>query len=282
MQTTLKKDASFAGIGLFTGQKSIIRLVPVPADFGIVFQRVDLPGKPRIPARLEFVRETPRCTRLVREGASIQLVEHILSALQGLGIQNVLVEVEGPEIPAGDGSSQEFVRLIEEVGIEMLDAPLRPIQILQPIYWSEENVHLVALPASEFRISYTLFYPQSSLIGSQYYSLSVTPETYKSQIALCRTFSLYEEIAPLIERGLIKGGGLENALVIRDNQILNPGGARFFDEMARHKILDLVGDLALLGAPLHAHILSVRSGHASNVAFAKQISKALNLQREHS
>jgi len=208
-------------------------------------------------------------------------VEHLLSALQGLGIQNVLVEVEGPEIPAGDGSSQEFVQLIEEAGIETLDTPLRPIQIQQPIYWSEENVHLVALPAEEFRISYTLFYPQSSLIGSQYYSLSLTPNSYKSEIALCRTFSLYEEIAPLIEKGLIKGGGLENALVIRDNHILNPGGARFPDEMARHKVLDLVGDLALLGAPLNAHIISVRSGHASNVAFAKKISTSLNIQREH-
>ncbi|MDE3045616.1 MAG: UDP-3-O-[3-hydroxymyristoyl] N-acetylglucosamine deacetylase [Verrucomicrobiota bacterium] len=275
MQATLKQPVAFAGIGLFTGVPCSIRLVPATANTGLVFQRVDLPEKPEIPALLEFVRETARCTRLVRQEASIQLVEHILSALHACGIHNLRIQVEGPEIPIGDGSANQFVRMIEEAGVQRLDAPLEILQIEQPIHWSEGEIHLVALPSKEFRISYTLYYPQSSLIGSQYFSSLISPETYKSQISMCRTFSLYEEIHPLIEKGFIKGGGLENALVIRENRVLNPDGARFPDEMVRHKVLDLVGDLALLGDPLHAHILAVRSGHTSNVAFAKAISNAL-------
>jgi len=279
---TLRNPVTLRGAGLFTGAPSAIRLLPAPANTGIVFQRVDLPGKPEIPAILEFVRETPRCTRLVRGEASVQLVEHLLSAFHGCGLQNVRVEVEGPEIPVGDGSAQEFVRLIEEAGLQQFEISQPALRIEHPIYWSEGNVHLIALPADGLRISYTLHYPQSSLLGSQFYSFALTPESYKAELSSCRTFSLYEEIAPLIEKGLLKGGGLENGLVIQGNQILNPDGARFPDEMVRHKVLDLLGDLALLGAPLNAHILSVRSGHASNIAFAKTILKALNIQREHS
>ncbi len=251
--------------------QSRIRLVPASQDTGIIFQRIDLPGKPEIPAVLDFVSGTPRCTCLAREGASVQMVEHLLSALYGLGIDTLRIEIEGPEIPAGDGSAREYVRLIEEAGIQILDAPKKIIQIQQPIYWSEGDIQIVGLPSSEFRISYTLHYPQSPVIRSQFYSFK---DRYKEEIASCRTFSLYEEIMPFIEKGLIKGGGLGNALVIQEDRILNPEGTRFPDEMVRHKVLDLIGDLSLLGGFLQGHILSIRSGHTANVAFAKLLHSA--------
>ncbi|HSX11126.1 MAG TPA: UDP-3-O-acyl-N-acetylglucosamine deacetylase [Chlamydiales bacterium] len=274
MQKTIKREVFASGIGLFTGDKVTVKIAPAPKNYGIIFQRVDLPGKPEIPAQLDFVREAPRCTRLATPKASIHMVEHLLSALCALGVDNARIEVEGPEILAADGSAKLFVDLIETAGLQEQKAPRPIMQITEPLYWSEGEVHLVALPADEFRISYTMHYPHSPLLRSQYYSIALTPERFKNEIAPCRTFSLYEEILPFIERGMIKGGGLENALVIKDDQILNPEGARFPDEMGRHKILDLIGDLSLLGTRIRGHIISIRSGHASNVAFAKILANA--------
>ncbi len=270
-QKTIRKEVIASGIGLFTGEKVSLKILPAPPDTGIVFQRMDLPGKPEIPARLSFVREAPRCTRLATGNASLYMVEHLLSACGALGIDNARIEVEGPEILAADGSAKLFVELIEKADLEVQKAPRRLLKITRPVYWSEGEVHLVALPAEEFRLSYTMHYPQSPLLRSQFYTFALSPERFKEEIAPCRTFSLYEEILPFIEKGMIKGGGLENALVIKGGEIMNPGGARFPDEMVRHKILDLIGDLSLIGAPILGHIISIRSGHSSNVAFAKKI-----------
>ncbi len=275
MQKTIQSAASVSGVGLFTGEKVFLRILPSPVNSGIVFQRSDLPGTPEIPALLSYVREAPRCTRLATAKASVMMVEHLLSALYAYGIDNALIEVAGPELPATDGSAQLFVELIEQTGIAVQSAPRKYVSISQPIYWSEGDIHLVALPSQEFRLSYTMHYPHSPLLRSQYYSFALQPLRYKAEIAPCRTFSLYEEIVPFIEKGMIKGGGLDNALVIQGGRILNPEGARFEDEMVRHKILDLIGDLALIGCPLFAHIIAVRSGHSSNVAFAKTLSKNL-------
>lgn len=271
MQKTIKNEVLASGVGLFTGEKVSLKILPAPPNTGIVFQRVDLPGKPEIPATLSFVREAPRCTRLANQKVSIHMVEHLLSALGGMGIDNAKIEVEGPEILAADGSAKLFVELIEKAGSEIQNIPRKMLKISEPIYWSEGEVHLIALPANEFRISYTLHYPQSSLLRSQFYTIALDPERFKGEIAPCRTFSLYEEILPFIEKGLIKGGGLENALVIKGDEIMNPEGARFSDEMVRHKILDLIGDLSLVGVRIMGHIISVRSGHSSNIAFAKMI-----------
>jgi UDP-3-O-[3-hydroxymyristoyl] N-acetylglucosamine deacetylase len=279
MQKTIQREAFASGVGLFTGEKVSIKICPSPPDSGIVFQRTDLPERPLIPARLSHVREAPRCTRLATDKTSILMVEHLLSALYAYGIDNARIEVEGPELPAGDGSAQLFVEMIEKNGVAVQDVSRKYISVSQPIYWSEGDIHLIALPAQEFRLSYTMHYPHSPLLRSQYYSFSLQPLRYKAEIASCRTFSLYEEIVPFIEKGIIKGGGLENALVIQGGRILNPEGSRFEDEMVRHKILDLIGDLALIGAPLLAHVIAVRSGHSSNVAFAKTLSKTLNIER---
>ncbi len=248
-------------------------LCPAPIDTGIVFQRTDLPGQPTIPARLESVQEWPRCTKLASGSATVQMVEHLLSALAAFGIDNLRIELAGPEIPSGDGSSLLFVRAIEEGEIEIQDRMKRLLTIDRPVFWSDKEVHLVALPSPEFRISYTLHYPQSKIIGSQYYTFLLDSDLYKQEIAPCRTFSLYEEIAPFIEKGLLRGGGLSNALVIQNDQIMNVEGARFPDEMVRHKVLDLLGDLSLIGASLQAHIIAIRSGHSSNLAFAKTIAQ---------
>jgi UDP-3-O-[3-hydroxymyristoyl] N-acetylglucosamine deacetylase len=275
MQKTLKCDVSASGVGLFTGEQVSIRLKTALANTGICFQRMDLPDQPRIEAQIQYVSDTLRCTRLKKDHASLSTVEHLLSALSAFGIDNALIEVHGPEIPIFDGSARAFVQMIEDAGIFQLNTPRRFFTIAQPVFWSEGETHLVALPASEMRISYTLHYPLSPLLRSQYLSLPIDAESYKNEISLCRTFSFYEEIAPFIEKGLIKGGCLENAVVIQGDKVINPGGARFRDEMVRHKILDLIGDLSLLGGNIQAHIIAIRSGHSSNVAFAKTLQNFL-------
>lgn len=271
MQKTIATEVVASGVGLFTGEKVSLKILPAPCDTGIVFQRMDVLEQPEIPADLNWVKEAPRCTRLAKDKVSIHMVEHLLSALSGLGVNNAKIQVTGPEILAGDGSAKLFVDLLENAKIIEQERPRKILHITRPVYWSEGEVHLIALPAEEFRISYTMHYPHSPLLGSQFYSLGINPERFKFEIAPCRTFSLYEEIVPFIEKGLIKGGGLENALVIRGNQIMNPEGVRFPDEPVRHKILDLIGDLSLIGKGICGHIISVRSGHSSNVSFAKVI-----------
>ena len=279
-QRTLSAPVTVTGIGLFTGLKMHMRLCPAEENQGIVFKRLDLPGAPSLPAHVDYVRGTPRCTIIGKNGTSIQTVEHILSALMGCEIDNVTIEIDGPEVPILDGSSMGFVELIDKVGVSIQKSSKRILRITSPVYWSKGDVHLVALPADEFRISYTLSYPSSPLLRAQFYSTTITEETYKTEIAPCRTFSLYEETVPLIEQGLIKGGSLENALVIKGDAVLNPEGLRFPDEMVRHKILDMVGDLSLTGLQPCVHVIAIRSGHHSNTSFAKELLNQLNEESE--
>ncbi len=275
-QKSIQNTISSSGVGLFTGKKVNITLSPADVDHGIVFQRVDLPDKPKIPANIKFVKETPRCTILGNGETSIQTVEHITAALSAYGIDNLLVSLDGPEVPIFDGSSASFVEMIEKGGICEQGSEKEKRKIQSPVFWSQGDIQIIALPSDEYRISYTLHYPHSSVIGSQFYSVVVNENKFKAEIAPSRTFSLYEEIAPLIERGLIKGGGLENAVVIKENSIVNPEGVRYPNEMVRHKILDMIGDLSLVGQPFLAHIIAIRSGHASNTAFAREIVNYFN------
>lgn len=279
-QKTLCREVTLSGVGLFTAEKVSLSLIPAPPNTGLIFQRMDLPGKPEIPAQAAFIREAPRTTRLGKEQATVLMVEHLLAALFAYGIDNLRIAVTGSEIPSGDGSALAFVNSIEQAGVAIQEAPKRFIQVKEPIFWSEGDVHLVALPSDNFRLSYTLHYPHVEKIGTQYCSFVITPESFKAEIASCRTFALYEDLLPLIEKGLLKGGGLENGLVFKGHQILNPEGTRFPNEPARHKILDLMGDLALVGAPLRAHVIAVRSGHPSHAAFAKILAKKDNLLNE--
>lgn len=275
-QKTLAKTVSISGTGLFTAEDAKLTIHPAQAATGIIFQRSDLPGKPKFPANLDHVISTPRCTILGNEQCTIHTVEHVLSALLAMGIDNAFLELTGPEIPIMDGSARDFVDAILNAGIAQQDQEKTIIDLQSPVSWSQGEVHLVAIPSETLRISYTLQFPHSEILHAQYYSAPVIPEHFSKEIAPCRTFCIYEEIAPLIENGMIKGGGLDNAIIIKDDVVVNPNGVRFSDEMVRHKILDLIGDISLMPVSFNAHIIAIRSGHASNIAFARELLKQLH------
>lgn len=278
MQKTLKKSVSISGTGLFLGEKSTITIHPAPFDTGILFQRIDHPEKPTIPATLDSVVNTPRCTIIGNKKCSIYTVEHLLAALKAYEIDNAWIELDGPEIPILDGSSAAFCDLLEEGGSVFQNKEKHFYHLSTPLFWSQNDVHLIALPSEEFRISYTLHYPNSQILRSQYFSKEINQQVFKNEIASCRTFCLYEEIAPLIDKGLIKGGSLLNAVIIKNDAVMNPEGVRFPDEMVRHKVLDLIGDLSLIPISFYAHIIAIRSGHASNVAFGKELYNHIKLE----
>lgn len=270
-QRTLKNDACFSGIGLHTGRLVSIRFVPAPVGTGIVFKRVDLPGEPIIPARTDHVIDTSRSTSIGSGNVRIHTVEHVLAAVHAYRIHNLIIELTNIEPPIGHGSSSVFVDMIEEAGLVEQEGFEEVLTIKEPIYHSDHEIHLVALPHQGFKISYTLNYPETAAIKSQYCSFEITSDTFKQEIAPCRTFVLYEEVSILMDRGLIKGGSLDNAVIIKGEAIFSKGGLFFSDEMARHKVLDIIGDLSLVGYHINAHIIAVRSGHEANVALAKKI-----------
>lgn len=274
-QRTLKKDIAFSGIGLHTGVQVSMRLLPAPPGTGLVFRRTDLAGHPTVPAQLAYVQETVRCTTLGHAGVSIHTVEHVLAAVRAYQIDNLYIELSALEPPIADGSALPFVEMIEQVGVCEQEGKVSVVSLRHPIYWSEGEMHLVALPSDHYRVSYTLSYPNTPLLRGQYYSLHVTAENFKREVAACRTFCLQHEIDALMARGLVKGGSLDNAVVIGKEGVLNEEGLRFPDEMARHKVLDLVGDLALTGCEFLAHIIAIRSGHQANYAFAHRLSTHL-------
>lgn len=260
-----------AGIGLHTGQEVELRFVPAKEGQGIFFRRVDLPGQPVIPATVEYVAGTARGTTLAVGEAKVHTVEHVLAALRAFDIDNLCVEISGIEPPAGNGSSDVYVEMIERAGIVEQTATVPVIALKNPVFWSQNDVHVVALPCETYRISYTLHYPNSPALGSQYFSFDVTLEGFREQVASCRTFALYEELVTLMDLGLIRGGSLENAVVVQEGAIISKEGLHFSDEAVRHKVLDLIGDLSLVGIPFTAHIIALRSGHASNYLFAKKL-----------
>ncbi len=199
------------------------------------------------------------------------MVEHLLSALYASGIDNAILRVRGAEVPAGDGSALKFVELIEVAGVRYQKIPRRLFRLKKAQFWSSGEIQIIALPADEFRVTSVLHYPSSERFRSLYHSFSVTREAYRQEIAPSRTFSFYEEVAPLLEKGLIRGAGLENALVIQNDLVMNPEGLRFPDEMVRHKVLDLIGDFALLPGFFLGHVIALRSGHAAHQAFVKML-----------
>lgn len=277
-QRTLRKPIDYSGIGLHTGAQVTMSFIPAKEGTGISFKRVDLPGQPIIPATVEYVCENTRNTTLGVADVRIHTVEHVLAAMRAYNIDNLIIEINGIEPPVGNGSSDIFVAMIEESGIVEQESVIPIVKLSHPVYWSEGEIHLVAIPSEYYRISYTLNYPDTRLLKSQYYSFILTSDSFKREIAACRTFSLYEEVSLLMDRGLIKGASLDNAVVIKDDTILSKGGLYFPDEMVRHKILDVIGDLSLIGFDLHAHIIAIRSGHASNVAFARKLFNSITME----
>ena len=280
-QKTLKTSIAITGSGLFTAEGATLTIYPASSGTGIRFQRSDLPGKPEIIADLDHVVSTPRCTILGNKRVTIHTVEHLLSALKGMGVDNALLELNGPEVPILDGSAEPFVEAIGKAGLEEQKETHKIHFLKTPIYWTSGDIHLVALPSLQNRVSYTLHYPESSLLRSQYFSTLITPNEFAKEIAPSRTFCLYEEIAPFIANGLIKGGGLENAVIIKNDLVINSEGIRFSDEMVRHKVLDLIGDFSLIPHSFCAHIIAIRSGHASNVAFARELSNHIKMEKTY-
>lgn len=277
-QRTLGKIIEYAGVGIHTGQQVHLRFVPAEIGQGIYFKRIDLPSQSIIPATWEYVFDTSRSTNLAVNDVRIYTVEHVLAAIRAYEIDNLCIELSALEPPAGNGSSDVFVELILQAGIVEQAATTPIVTLKNPVYYSEGDIHLVAIPADEYRLSYTLHYPQSKALGSQFHSLVLTAENFTNELAPCRTFALYEEISFLMDKGLIKGGSLDNAVVIKDEAIISKNGLFFPNEMVRHKILDMVGDFALIGIQFRAHIIAIRSGHPTNFRFAQKLYHQLSLE----
>lgn len=277
-QQTLLKEASFSGLGIHTGTEVSMRFIPSKEGSGVLFKRTDLPGEPQIPATIEYVCDTLRSTTIGIRDVKIHTIEHVLAAIYANNIDNLIIEVSSIEPPIGNGSSDIFVDMIENAGIALQEATIPIVELQKPVFWSDKEIQIIALPCDEYRISYTLNYPGSRALSTQFHSIAITPESFKHEISPCRTFSLYEEVSMLMDRGLIKGGSLDNCVIIRDEAVFSKNGLFFPNEMCRHKILDIVGDLSLIGFKFHAHIVAIRSGHASNYEFAKRLYKYITME----
>ena len=258
-----------SGKSLHTGEEVTLTLKPAEANTGIVFRRVDLYQKPEIMASIENIGELVRCTTISNGHITIHTIEHLLSALSGLGVDNVIAELNASEPPIMDGSAKFFVNLILQAEPVVLDEDREFIELQEPISITNGNRSIIALPYDGFKITCTS--ADDRCVYTQHMSIEINPEIYMSEIAPSRTFVMYDDIADLIKLGKIKGGNIDSAIIIKGNQLISKEPLRFKDEFVRHKILDIVGDLALLGKPIKAHIIAVRTGHALNAELTKAI-----------
>jgi len=270
LQRTIKNVVSFKGVGLHMGKEVTMTLEPAPVNSGIVFERKDLPGSPQIRARVDKVISNMRGTSIGEGEVKVYTVEHILAALSGLKIDNVIIKMDGEEVPAADGSALPFVELIKKAQIEEQKAPRSFFKVKEPFWLEEGNKRVMVLPDDKLKITYVVDFPHSPL-KTQFAEFIIDEEAFIREIAPSRTFGFMEEVEELRKKGLIQGGSLENAVVIDKNGILNKKGLRFPNEPVRHKILDLLGDLYLLGEPIQAHILAIKSGHSFNIKLAQKL-----------
>jgi len=268
-QKTIERPVSFSGHGLHTGNLTTVVFKPAPPNTGIVFARTDLPNKPTIKADIDHVVDVRRGTTLGANGARVLTVEHVLAAIAGLEIDNVFVELDANEPPVGDGSSRPFVETLLDGQISEQDTPREYIEIEEAITFRDKDRIITVLPWNELRLSVTADYAHRA-IGTQYRSISVRQQEFAQEIASARTFCFLHEVEALKAQGLIKGGSLENAVVIGTESILNED-LRFPDEFVRHLILDLLGDLTLLGRPLKGHVIAIKPGHTPNARLAQKI-----------
>jgi UDP-3-O-[3-hydroxymyristoyl] N-acetylglucosamine deacetylase/3-hydroxyacyl-[acyl-carrier-protein] dehydratase len=243
--------------------------LPAPPNSGIRFRRVDLEGKPEIEARVDYVTATNRNTSLAKGNAKIHTVEHVLAAFAGRGIDNAIVELDSNEPPIADGSARQYVKMIETAGVAAQDEPREVHAIHTPITLQNGETTISIFPHETFKITCTSADAKGRF--TQFFSVEISPEVWERDLAHARTFCFFEEIEFLIKTGLIKGGSLENAVVIRDDAILTTEPLRYENEFVRHKILDIIGDLSLVGGPIAGHVVAVKPGHASNCELARQI-----------
>lgn len=304
-QHTLKDIVKIVGVGLHTGEKVNLEIHPAPENSGFKFQRIDLPNEPQIKADVDFVISTDRGTTLEQNGARVYTTEHVLAALVGCGVDNALIKLDAPEIPIMDGSSLPFVHAIQHVGVEQQGAEREYFELSENIPWEdlEKGIEFLAIPDVNYRITVMVDY-KSPVLGTQHASMYHIGE-FNEQIASCRTFVFLRELEFLASNNLIKGGDLDNAIVLVDKVdvpqeelnrlakllgkeslkvsidgigVLNSTKLQYENEPARHKLLDIVGDLALVGKPIKAHILAARPGHSGNVRFAKVLKEQIKKQ----
>ncbi|MBT5110597.1 MAG: UDP-3-O-acyl-N-acetylglucosamine deacetylase [Rhodospirillaceae bacterium] len=264
-QRTLKDSIQCSGVGLHGGEHVQMTLHPAEADTGIVFRRSDVRDTPNeILARFDYVSDTRMCTTLRNaEGVSVMTVEHLMAALSGCGIDNLIVEINGPEIPVMDGSAEPFVFLIECVGVVEQDTPRAVIQILEPVIVRKGDCVATLEPAEGFSIQFGIDF-DNAVIGRQEISLNLTEPSFKAEICRARTFGFLHEVESLREAGLAKGGSLDNAVVLNGDTVMNAGGLRYANEFVRHKVLDCIGDLYLAGGPILGNFRGEKTGHALN------------------
>lgn len=305
-QKTLKESIEFNGVGLHTGEKVCLNIIPAKENHGIKFQRIDLPEAPIIPADIDLVKDTQRCTTLELNKVRIITVEHLMSALYALGVNNVLIKMNRSEVPILDGSAKLFVEGIQKVGLKDQNAPLKIIHLPKPIHYidTESGSEILFVPDNNFILSVVLDY-QNPVLGTQYAEIR-NLENYPLEIAPCKTFVLLTELEKLAQANLIKGGDLQNAIVLLDRDeikisdikklahllgkddteikvngnILNNCELKFYNEPARHKLLDVIGDLALIGMPIKGHIITKKPGHKLNTSFAQKLKKAMKEQEK--
>ncbi len=269
-QQTLAKPATLAGTSLHTGEKVTLTMKPAPANYGLKFRRTDLEDQPFIDADVSKVLMVERNTTLSEGSVKVYTVEHVISALTGMGVDNALIEMDANEPPIGDGSALPYIECIKKAGIVKQEEARKVFEVREPIHLETSNGSIITIvPDKKFRISCTQVGPDGRM--TQYFSLEITPETYEKEIAPARTFVFYEDVKPLLDKGLIKGGSLENAIVIRDESIMSKDPMRFKEEFARHKILDMVGDLMLCGKRIMGHVIAVKPGHGPNTEIARKL-----------
>lgn len=270
LQRTVKASVEITGVGLHSGVDITLRIRPAVADTGIIFHRREGDRIVAIKATPENVVDTRLATVLGRDGLSVSTVEHFLAALAACGIDNLHVDINGPEIPILDGSATPFIKLIESAGIEGLAASRRFIAIRKPISLIEGEKRISIIPSRFFRITFDIAFEHKA-IALQQYSMKFSTESFQKDIAPARTFGFLHEVEYLKANGLARGGSLKNAVVIDDNGVMNPEGLRYQDEFVRHKILDAFGDFSLLGAPMLGHIRAFKAGHDLNAKMVRKI-----------
>lgn len=268
LQRTIKKEVVFSGVGVHSGRHATVRLLPAATDSGIVFHRVDKNAMVR--AHLTSVTETAFCTTLGNEHLRIRTVEHLLAAAAGLGVDNLTVELDGPEVPILDGSALNIVSALLDAGIARQGKVMPHVRILQPITYEDAHARVVALPYEGRRMTYRIDFNNSSL-GRQELRIELSERTFMEEVAPARTFGFLKDVEALKANGLAQGGSLANAIVIGEEGILNPTGLRYRDEFVRHKMLDAVGDLSLIGMPILGHIILEKAGHRANANFLHRL-----------
>jgi UDP-3-O-[3-hydroxymyristoyl] N-acetylglucosamine deacetylase len=268
-ETTLLKPVEACGVGLHSGVPVTIRVLPAPPGTGVVFLRTDLERFP-IPASWRHVARVSYATSLMRQGVLISTTEHLLSVFYSMGVDNAYIEIDNLEVPILDGSGLPFVEMIRRAGLRVMRKPRRYLRISQEVTVADGARRISILPAESFRLTCDVFF-EHPLVGRQRLELEVTPEGYAGQIAPARTFGFAHELDRMRDMGLIRGASLANAVCFNHTAVLNPEGLRFRDECCRHKALDLIGDLALLGRPLVGHVVAERAGHAMHFALVHRL-----------